>query len=371
MGNIQDLRTPAFLIDLAVLQRNAQRMSELAQRCDVRLRPHTKTHKTLQIANTQTEGGFRGLTVSTLVEAEYYKQKGFSDITYAFPIHPAKLGEVERISEGIQLHILVDHQEQIQAVQEYASRHRSHFSVMLKIDCGYHRAGVDWSSARAVQMALKLERGRDVHFEGILTHAGHSYDAPNLPKISKIARQERDTMLRFAEKLESEGIYCQTISIGSTPTIMQAESLEGISEIRPGNYIFFDKFQADVGTCQLEDCAATVLAGVVSHYPGRNQMLIDAGAVALSKDPGATHKFPGREVVYGAVLGHPQLKITSLSQEHGLVTADSSIPFQRHPIGSQLRIVPNHSCLTAACFPEYQVVEGDRVKESWRPLRGW
>lgn len=370
MRKIDDLKTPAFLVDKAVLERNARRMTDFAHLRGVRLRPHVKTHKTLEAACIQTEGGFEGLTVSTLAEADFYKGAGFKDITYAFPIHPAKLPEVEQISEGIKLHILVDHQEQIQAVQEYASRNKTRFSVLLKIDCGYHRAGVDWSSAQAMQLARKLDSGRDIHLEGILTHAGHSYHAPNPPKVAKIARQERDVMLRFAEKLKEDGIECPTISIGSTPTVMQAKSLEGITEIRPGNYIFFDKMQLELGSCQLEDCAATVLTTVVSHYPGRNQMLIDAGALALSKDPGAVHKFPGRDPLYGAVLGHPQLKITSLSQEHGIITSDSSIPFQSHPIGSRLRIIPNHSCLAAACFSELHALEGEKV-EVWPTIQGW
>jgi len=176
-------------------------------------------------------------------------------------------------------------------------------------------------------------------------------------------------MAQFADRLQENGIACETISVGSTPTAMHAPDWQGVTEIRPGNYVFFDKFQADIGSCRRQEVAATVLTTVVAHYPAHNRMLIDAGALALSKDLGADHL--GREIVFGAVPNHPQLKIFSISQEHGLITANDPLAFGKYPVGSLLRIIPNHSCLTAALFPKYHVVNEDQVVDEWTPMRGW
>lgn len=176
-------------------------------------------------------------------------------------------------------------------------------------------------------------------------------------------------MVRFAERLNQNAISYETVSVGSTPTAIHAPGWQEVSEIRPGNYVFFDKFQADVGSCRLEEVAATVLTTVVAHYPQHNQMLIDAGALALSKDPGATHLNP--KTVYGTVLGSPLLKIVNISQEHGLISSDAPITFENFPVGSLLQVIPNHSCLTAALFPKYYVVETNRIVDEWLPMRGW
>lgn len=367
--HIEDLRTPAFLIEQEVLRRNIQAMSEKAKGWGVRLRPHVKTHKTLEAAALQTEAEFGGITVSTLMEAEFYLEGGFDDITYAFPIGAQKLEAAARLSEQCTFHIVVDHGEQIKAVIEFAKSQGQRFSVLLKVNCGYNRCGIEPSHSSSVKMAVRLDRSKFVDFEGILSHSGNAYDSRDIPKARKISRKECETMAKFAGRLSQEGVECMTVSVGSTPALAHAESVEGVSEVRPGNYIFFDKFQSDIGSCTLDDCAATVLTTVVSHYRHRNEMLIDAGALALSKDSGATHVAHG--VVYGASAAHPHLKITRLSQEHAIATADSKLVFDRFPIGSRLRIIPNHSCLTAACFPQYYVVKGDQVVDRWRPVRGW
>jgi D-serine deaminase-like pyridoxal phosphate-dependent protein len=208
-----------------------------------------------------------------------------------------------------------------------------------------------------------------MEFKGILTHAGHSYHSRNPAEIAGVARQERDVMAQFADRLRENGIACETVSVGSTPTAMHAPDWQGVDEIRPGNYVFFDKFQADIGSCRPEEIAATVLTTVVAHYPDHNQMLIDAGALALSKDLGADHL--ANEIVFGAVLNRPYLRIFSISQEHGLITGNDPIAFKKFPVGSLLQIIPNHSCLTAALFPEYHVVENDQIVDKWLPMRGW
>jgi D-serine deaminase-like pyridoxal phosphate-dependent protein len=367
---IKDLKTPAFLIDLVKLKDNVQMMKARAQTHSVSLRPHVKTHKTAEIAGLQTSAEAPGITVSTLAEARFYQKSGFKDITYAFPITANKLAEAARLTAGLPaFNLLLDQPQTLSAVAAYAREHGIRFNVFLKVDCGYHRAGVDPTRPESVALARQLAAAGGIEFKGILTHAGHSYHCSNPAEIAAVAEQERDVMARFAEQLQTSGIVCDTVSVGSTPTAMHAPGWQGVSEIRPGNYVFFDKFQADIGSCGPAQVAATVLTTVAAHYPARNQMLIDAGALALSKDPGADHL--GSDTVFGAVAGHPDLNLFSISQEHGLISARAPIAFENVPVGSRLQIIPNHSCLTAALFPKYHVVEGGRIVDEWTPMRGW
>ena len=367
---IQDLKTPALLVDLPKLKTNLRKMKERARLHGVALRPHVKTHKTVEIARMQVPGDTAGITVSTMAEARFYQKAGFDDITYAFPITPNKMAAAAKLTARMKFfHLLLDQEVTAAALEACGRDNNICFSVFLKVDCGYHRAGVDPSAPGSVDLVKKLLASKHIRFEGILTHAGHSYHCRNREEIIGIAGQERDVMVKFAQRLKQHGIVCDTVSVGSTPTAVHSPGWQGVTEIRPGNYAFFDKFQADVGSCALEDAAATVLTTVVAHYPQHNQMLIDAGALALSKDPGAAHL--DEKIVYGALTGYPHLKLFSISQEHGLITSEAPIAFNDFPVGSLLQVIPNHSCLTAALFPEYHVVEGNRIVDQWRPIRGW
>jgi D-serine deaminase-like pyridoxal phosphate-dependent protein len=367
---ITDIKTPAFLIDLPKLKTNVQMMTERAQKKSVILRPHVKTHKTAEIAGMQTTPEAPGITVSTLAEARFYQKSGFKDITYAFPITANKLNEAAELTASLPVfNILLDQPQTLSAVEAHGREHGTKFKVFLKVDCGYHRAGVDPSTPESVRLARQLAASDYIEFKGILTHAGHSYHCSNPAEIIEIARQERDVMVQFADRLQENEIACDTVSVGSTPTAMHAPDWQGVTEIRPGNYVFFDKFQADIGSCRMQEVAATVLTTVAAHYPAHNQMLIDAGALALSKDLGADHL--GHEISFGAVKNHPHLRIFSLAQEHGLITANDPIAFEKFPVGSLLQIIPNHSCLTAALYPKYHVVEEDQVVDEWTPIRGW
>jgi D-serine deaminase-like pyridoxal phosphate-dependent protein len=367
---IEELKTPAFLIDLPKLKANVQMMKDRARNQSVSLRPHVKTHKTAEIARMQTAEDFPGITVSTLAEARFFQKSGFEDITYAFPITANKLVEAADLTANLKyFNILLDQPQTFSAVETFGREHGVTFNVFLKVDCGYHRAGVDPSKRESVQLARDLADSDFIQFKGILTHAGHSYHCHDPVEVIEIAEQERDVMVQFARSLLEDGVDCRTVSIGSTPTAVHAPGWQGIDEIRPGNYVFFDKFQADIGSCQTKDVAARVLTTVVAHYPDHNQILIDAGALALSKDLGADHL--DNEIAYGGVSGHPNLKLYSISQEHGLITSNDPLDFQKFPVGSLLQVIPNHSCLTAALFPEYHVVENDRVIDGWVPMRGW
>jgi len=370
---ISDLHTPCALVDLDRLERNASRMSARAHDLGVRLRPHVKTHKCFEAARIQTRDHFGGITVSTLAEARGFADAGFSDITYAVPVAPQKLEAVVEINSRIdRLAVLVDHMVTITAIEEAARSHAIVLPVWLKIDCGLHRAGVDPSTDHAAVLATRLDRSKLIDFRGILTHAGHAYHSTTREEAAATADEERSVSRAFVERLAKEKINIAEVSIGSTPTMAAAEHLEGIDEIRPGNYAFFDVFQTAIGSCALSDVAFSVLATVVSVFPDRQSAVIDAGALALSKDPGPTHVDPdcgyGRIVAVEDQHPLPGLRLSSLSQEHGVVEGPGTAALRP---GTRLRILPNHSCLAAACFEIYHVVWGTDVIDEWRPIRGW
>ena len=367
-------RTPALVLDHDRVRANARRMSDAAHRHNVRLRPHIKTHKCIEVARIQTEGQDGAITVSTLAEARAFAQNGFADITYAVPIEPGKFADaVEVLRGGTKLNLLTDDAETVRRLDAAAGDAGATFDVFVKIDCGTHRVGVEPHTAEAVDIPRTIADSKNLTFAGILTHAGHSYDAKTPEGIAAVARHERDSMVELAEKLRKEGIDVPTVSIGSTPTMTHIEHLDGIDEIRPGNYIFFDNYQATLGSCSLDDTALTVLTAVIHKDVGRRKLVVDAGAIALSKDRGPVGLDPG--CGYGRVLDitgkDTGMRVTGMSQEHGEVAAGESEAFDGLRVGDRLRILANHSCLTAAQHSHYNVVEDGRVVDRWAIHRGW
>jgi D-serine deaminase-like pyridoxal phosphate-dependent protein len=374
MLDLQTLKTPCLILDVARVRRNAARTSEIAKRNNVSLRPHVKTHKSIEVARIQTAGYDAALTVSTLAEARAFARQGFADITYAVPIELGKFAEaIEIVKSGVKLNLITDDAETSAELDEAAGRAEVKFDVFLKVDCGYHRCGVAPESKEAVEIPRLISDAENLNFAGILTHAGHSYHARSTDEIRQIAAQERDVMTEFAEKLRTDSIEVPVVSIGSTPTIHHIDHLAGVNEIRPGNYIFFDAFQATLGSCGFEDCALTVLAAVVHRDRERRKIIVDAGAIALSKDRGAIEL--DETCGYGRVLdltgNDLNLRVESVSQEHGTIHIRDEATFDRLKIGSRVRILANHSCLTAAQHAHYHALENGEIVDRWEIHRGW
>ncbi len=363
MKTIYDLPTPALLLDLDVLEANLRRMAARTAALGVALRPHVKTHKCVEIAGRQRALGISGITVSTLYEARVFADHGFDDLTWAFPVIPTRLSEVRELADRVTLRLVVDSPEAVEALEGLGRT----LHVWLKVDCGYHRAGVDPGSPASLELARRIAGSPALRFDGILTHSGHAYHGPTRAEVAVAAAQERSVMAGFAERLRQEGIAVPGVSVGSTPAMAVVERLDGVTEARPGNYCFHDFAQVALGTCGVRDCAVTVLSSVVSHRPGDSRSVVDAGALALSKDTGPER--PDRPTMgevfadYGRGVLDEEARLLALSQEHGILSVPRSV-------GSRVRILPNHSCLTAAQFDEYAVVRGEEVVDRWRIWRG-
>ncbi|MSR06448.1 MAG: hypothetical protein EXR93_05170 [Gemmatimonadetes bacterium] len=362
MTRIQDLVTPGLLLDLDVLDANLARMAARARALGVALRPHIKTHKCVEIAQRQKALGADGLTVSTLYEAKVFADHGFTDITWAFPVVINRIAEAAALADRITLRLVVDSAEAVNELE----RTGHHFHVFLKVDCGYHRAGMDPHSTPALDVVRRLAASRTLAFDGILTHSGHSYHGKSPAEICGVAEQERSVMVEFAEHLRKEDIKVRAVSVGSTPAMSQVVNLHGVTEARPGNYAFYDYTQVILGSCALQDVALTLQASVVSAQPGTNHAVIDAGALSLSKDLGSElaprHTMGEIYENYAAHTLRDDVRVVSVSQEHGVIAGPL-------PVGTRVRIVPNHSCLTAAQFDEYVVVRGDDVVDRWKIWR--
>ena len=360
---LADLPTPALVVDLDKLEANVKHMAGRMKKLGVALRPHVKTHKCVEIGRMQRDHGASGITVATLVEARAFADAGFDDITWAFPVILTRLDEARALAERIKLGLVVDSVEAVAALE----RTGFPFHTWLKVDCGYHRAGVDPHSEDALRLAERLGRSKTLKFAGILTHSGHAYHARGDDEIRAVAEEERRVMATFAERLSKAGVTVRAVSVGSTPAMSKVERLTGATEARPGNYAFYDYMQTVIGSCAVADCALTVLASVVSNQRGTNHSVIDAGALALSKDSGLeTYPYATMGEVYDDYATgtlDAEHRVVGLSQEHGFVSGVL-------PVGSRVRVLMNHSCLTAAQFDAYDVVRGAEVVDRWTIFRG-
>jgi D-serine deaminase-like pyridoxal phosphate-dependent protein len=372
--NLETIKTPSLIIDAARMKRNAEQMAARAKQLNVRLRPHVKTHRCLEIARLQTEGSTGAIMVSTLSEAHFFAQNGFSDITYGVPIEAGKFAEAIEIAKTVErFSVLTGDAETVKLLNETARREDVKLNVFLKVDIGYHRCGVEPDTKEAFEIPKKISDSSNLNFAGILTHAGHSYHADSPEKLLEVARSERDLMRNFAEELRGKGLTVPDVSIGSTPTMSAFDHLEGITELRCGNYIFFDAFQATLGSCRFEDCALTVLAAVIHRDGKRRKIVVDAGAIALSKDRGAVEfdAACGYGRVYDLDGNDLNMRVETLSQEHGEISVADEAVFESLKVGSRVRILANHSCLTAAQHSHYHILEAGQIVDRWEINRGW
>lgn len=383
---LSDVPTPALLLNRPVLERNCRMMAERATRLGVQLRPHLKTAKSVEVARIATQGHFGGITVSTVAEARHFAMAGILDLTYAVGITPSKLVPLAAIQAetGAAIQIILDSVEAAVGAGEQAVQLGAGFDVLIEIDTGAGRAGIRPDDERAIlAVAEAIERSAVLRLRGILTHAGHAYHCRSAEETRAIAEAERDGLTFVAGRLAAGGFRCDAVSLGSTPTLVHhAASLDGITEVRPGVYTFFDLDQWALGTCSLDDIAVSVLATVIGHNRKAARILVDAGALALSKDVSASEfrndlgfglVVPSVEQRNEAGLGN--LRVAELYQEHGAIAAaeGEQLPYKMLPVGAKVRILPHHACLTCAPFDRYRVIDAPAgpVTAIWPKITGW
>jgi len=377
MSFLSALDSPAAIINLPRMLRNIQLMQQRMDALDVRFRPHVKTSKCIPVVHAQIEAGAHGITVSTLKEAKYFFADGIKDILYAVGIAPGKLPQVLSLRrQGCDLKIISDSVASATAILDFGRAHGEAFEVWIEIDTDGHRSGIKPDDNALLEVAHVLHDG-GMHLGGVMTHAGSSYGLDTEEALVAMAEQERSGCVRAAERVRAEGIPCPVVSVGSTPTALSARSLEGITEVRAGVYVFFDLVMHNIGVCEMNELAMSVLATVIGHRIEKGWAIIDAGWMALSRDRSTQKQkcdFGYGQVcdINGTVLRGYLL--SDVNQEHGIVSyegaPDKNID-QSFPVGTQLLILPNHACATAAQFPEYHLLSKDGGLVSWNRLYGW
>lgn len=355
-----DLDTPAVLIDYEKLKKNIESMSSFARQYGIALRPHIKTHKMIELAQWQMQEGAVGITAAKLGEAEVMAGQGIHDILIAYPIlGESKLQRLRKLKVMAQVTTVVDGVEQAEALSRFAGEHDTQFDVLLEIDTGLKRCGV-LPGEPALQLYQRIHSLPGVRLKGMMTHAGHAYGAGTPNEVLAIARQEGQSMVETAELLRQHGITVNEVSVGATPTVRVSGTISGVTEIRPGNYVFNDMTQVRLGVATHQDCALRVAARIVAR-PAWDRFIIDAGAKSLALDQGA-HGTAGVSG-YGYVVDHPELTITRLSEEHGIVQIAGSTSLV---VGDIIEITPNHSCPVVNLTDEVYLVKDGQIVDTWK-----
>lgn len=368
--------TPYLLIDESRYIRNIQRLYAHVEGLGSQVRPHLKTLRSPEAARYLLKNSDTPATVSTLAEAEGFADAGFSNILYAVGISPHKLDRVARlIRRGVNLHVLMDTPEQARAISRYAANHDLTFSVFIEVDCDGHRGGVPPDSEKLLELAVMVH-GNGAVLTGLLAHAGESYNCRSLEEIKRAASAECDAIRTAGKRVRALDIPCPVLSVGATPTAHFSEELDGINEVRAGVFTTFDLVMKNVGVCDVNDIAMSVVTSVIGHNREKNWIFIDAGWMALSRDRGTASQT--EDFGYGLVCtleGQPfdKICVNITNQEHGIIALpeSSGLTPDNFPVGSRLRILPNHACATAAMHQSYQILLENNTQQTWSRITGW
>ena len=361
---LSELPTPQVLIDHTRAMNNVARVQALATAAGVRLRPHAKTHKSPIVARWQLDAGAVGIACAKIGEAEVFANAGITDIRLPYPVNPFNASRLIPLMERATISIIVDHLDVVRGWSDAMQRAGRTLDVLIKVDVGFHRCGID-PDADPLAFIQTVASLPGLRLRGLLSHAGHSYHAASEDELSTIARQEAETLAGLRARAARSGIALDEISVGATPTLRFSAGQAGVTELRPGNYVYFDRTQVALGAASLDDCALTVLATVVSKHPGR--IILDCGSKTLTNDlaRGIT-KAPG----YGVVLAGDEdnldyareidetLTIERLSEEHATVRVTGETRLEP---GDRVRVVPNHSCVVSNLVDVVRLVDGDQV----------
>ena len=361
---LADLPTPQVLIDRTRALNNIARVQALASGAGVRLRPHAKTHKSPIVAQWQIDAGAVGIACAKVGEAEVFVEAGIADVRLPYPINPSNAPRLIPLMDRASISIIVDHEAVARGWSEAMLRAGRTLDVLIKVDVGFHRCGID-PSAGALGFIETVAALPGLRLRGLLSHAGHAYHAASEDELLAIARQEAETLADLRARATASGIALDEISVGATPTLRFSAEQTGVTELRPGNYVYFDRTQVALGAATLDDCALTVLATVVSKHLGR--IILDCGSKTLTNDQ-ARGIAPAAG--YGAVLAGESddldyareiddtLIVERLSEEHATVRVTGSTLLEP---GDRVRLVPNHSCVVSNLVDVVRLVDGEQV----------
>ncbi len=356
MTTIMDLDTPALLVDGARLRRNIAAMQAAADAAGVALRPHTKTHKSPVIARMQVTAGARGITVAKVGEAEVMVDAGFNDLFIAYPlIGEAKYRRLARLLERARIAVAADSLEGVAALSAFFGPRGLHLPVVVEVDTGFRRTGVA-SDAEAIALALAIANAPGLTFGGLMEFGGQAYSACSEDERRTIGQAEGQRLASVAARLAALGLPPPVVTTGSTPSMPFVAQVAGVTEVRPGVYVFGDLKQVELGTLARDECALSVLATVVSR-PAPGRIILDCGTKALSSDHYAT-------LTYGELKAYPGVRIARASEEHGIIE-EADLPLG---IGDKVEVLPNHACATCNMHDDLVVVEGGQVVDSWAIL---
>jgi D-serine deaminase-like pyridoxal phosphate-dependent protein len=373
---LDDLLTPALVIDEARVTRNIDRMRRRVAELGVSFRPHVKTSKSVEVSRRLMSTPRGPITVSTMKEAEQFFGHGVTDILYAVGIAPTKLPHVADLrARGCDLSVILDGVDAAREVSAFCEAHDCEIPVLIEIDSDDHRGGVKPGAPALLAVAGALGGGATLR--GVMTHAGASYACRSTEAITAMAEQERAAVVGAAERLRGAGFGAPVVSVGSTPTASFARALPGVTEVRAGVFVFQDLVMAGLGVCAIDDIALSVLVSIIGHQRDKGWILTDGGWMAVSRDRGTAGQSVDRG--YGLVLDADGRLLDGFvmgdaNQEHGIISRVSGAPvdWDLFPVGGRLRILPNHACATAAQHQEYNVVNGSReIRARWERFGGW
>lgn len=363
LPQLDEVDTPALVVDGPTLIDNVREMAARARDAKVGLWPHSKTHKSLAVAAVQREHGIAGLTAATPREAETFANDGVKEILIAYPPVGPRLSRVVELSRRVRLRVVLDNADTVATLDDACRKAGTHVGYLWEVECGTGRIGTEPGAEAARTIAPVAARTKHAWFAGLMAFAGHAYAAESSEEIGAAAEQEGRAVRETAAALADEGVEAPALSVGTTPTAHQLEREGAVTEIRPGNYVFYDATQVTLGVAPLERCALSVLATVVAR-PSTNRIILDCGSKAL-----AAEKLSLRSPGYGLVLGHPELLVDRLYEEHAIVTSEEPIEIT---LGEQLRVVPNHACACANLHERMLVLENGSVADVWSiDARGW
>ena len=357
----QHIHKPTLLLDSDKAQRNIARLVHKAQASGVRFRPHFKTHQSAVVSEWFRQRGVEAITVSSVDMARYFADHGWGDITIALSVNVRQIDEIDALAGRVRLGLLVESVETAVALHHHLTHD---VQIWLKIDVGYHRTGIDWQDEMlATAVAQAVAAAPQLHLAGLLTHSGHTYHAQGETTVQSIYRDTVARLQTVQAALHRQG-WRVALSVGDTPSASLVEDFSGVDEIRPGNFVFYDVMQAQIGSCTLADVAIALACPVVAKHPSRQQIVLYGGAVHLSKE---VLRGDGG-VSYGRVArltdsGWTPLpyEVVSLSQEHGIVQGDEAL-LAETAVGDLLLVLPIHSCLTANLMKRYLTLQGDWIE---------